>query len=116
MAEITGTAYQDIRDYIQGNWSYIALKSDVNAEIMRIKTDDSRVKWLHGQGAQTLILELRLTGLDFKTKPQKISKVELYKESSGGTPLVSESFTTVTIEVDADKITINLSIQVPQVA
>ncbi|MBS4188660.1 hypothetical protein KHA94_16215 [Bacillus sp. FJAT-49705] len=115
MAEITSTAYQDLRDYIQTNWNYISLKSDTNAEIMRVKTDDSRVQWLHEQGAQTLTLELRLTGLDFETKPQKIAKAELYKAAIGGTPLVSETFATVTIEVDADKLAVTLNIQVPQV-
>ncbi|MFO1445283.1 hypothetical protein KDN24_19205 [Bacillus sp. Bva_UNVM-123] len=114
MAEITSAAYQDLRDYIQANWSYIALKSESNEEIIRIPTSDEKVAWLHEEGTPILTLELRLTGLDFDTKPQIVSKAELYKTLESANPLVSESFAAVTIEVDADKLVVTLNIQVPQ--
>lgn len=115
MAEITSSGYQDLREHVQSTWQYVVLKSDTNAEILRIKTDDPRVIWAHNSGDQVLILKLSLTGLDFESKPQRINKIELYKEQTGGSPFVSESFSLVTIEVDADKLTVTLKIQIPQV-
>ncbi|TCJ05036.1 hypothetical protein [Cytobacillus praedii] len=115
MAEITASAYQDLRNYIKTNWQYIVIKSDKGLEILRIKTDDPRVTWLSSDDAQIMTVELRLTGLDFTTKPIVLTKAEIYKTSVDGVPMVSETFMPVTLEVDADKLTITINIQVPKV-
>lgn len=116
MAEITSSAYQAIRDYIQQNWKYIELRDDAGNAIVRLSPSDSRVSWIHNAGDQTLKLQVIIKGSDADiTKPQTFASSAIYDVATGGQPYSIESFTPFTIESDQDELTVIHSIEVPQV-
>ena len=43
MAEITSSAYQDIRNHIQSTWKYIELQDETGNKIIRLSPSDNRV-------------------------------------------------------------------------
>lgn len=114
--EITSTAYQNLRDYIQSNWKYIELQDDVGTPIVRLSPSDSRVTWTHTAGDQTLKLQVIIKGSDVDiTKPKTFAKSVIYNVATGGTPFSTETFTAFIIETDQDELTVVHNIQVPQV-
>ncbi|AKS37684.1 hypothetical protein NP92_04240 [Anoxybacillus gonensis] len=114
MAEITSSAYQAIRDYIQANWQYIELRDDLGNPILRLSPSDSRVtSTIEGQ---TVKLQIVVKGSDADiTKPQTFASSAIYDVATGGQPYSIESFTSFTIESDMDELTVIHEIQVPQV-
>ncbi|MDE8562759.1 hypothetical protein PNH38_02540 [Anoxybacillus rupiensis] len=116
MAEITSSAYQALRNYIQNNWKYIELRDDANNPILRLSPSDSRVTWVHNAGDQTLKLQVVIKGSDADiTKPKTFASSAIYDVATGGQPYSIESFTPFTIESDMDELTVIHEIQVPQV-
>jgi len=116
MAEITASAYQAIRDYIQQNWQYIELRDDLGNPILRLSPADSRVSWIHNAGDQVLKLQIVVKGSDADiTKPQTFASSAIYDVATGGNAYSIESFTPFTIESDMDELTVIHEIQVPQV-
>ncbi|MBY6273966.1 MAG: hypothetical protein CW346_17480 [Bacillaceae bacterium] len=116
MAEITSSAYQAIRDYIQQNWQYIELRDDLGNAILRLSPADSRVSWIHNAGDQVLKLQIVVKGSDADiTKPQTFASSAIYDVATGGNAYSIESFTPFTIESDQDELTVIHSIEVPQV-
>ena len=116
MAEITASAYQALRNYIQQNWQYIELRDDLGNPILRLSPSDSRVSWVHNAGDQVLKLQIVVKGSDADiTKPQTFASSAIYDVATGGQPYSIESFTPFTIESDMDELTVIHSIEVPQV-
>lgn len=114
MAEITASAYQALRDYIQQNWKYIELRDDAGNAIVRLSPSDSRVtSTIEGQ---TVKLQIVVKGSDADiTKPKTFASSAIYDVATGGQPYSIESFTPFTIESDMDELTVIHEIQVPQV-
>jgi hypothetical protein len=116
MAEITASAYQALRNYIQANWQYIELRDDAGNAIIRLSPSDSRVSWIHNAGDQVLKLQVVIKGSDADIqKPQTFALSAIYDVATGGNAYSVESFTPFTIESDQDELTVIHSIQVPQV-
>ncbi|MBT2680146.1 hypothetical protein J7E38_14115 [Bacillus sp. ISL-35] len=116
MAEITASAYSDLRNYIQSNWKYIELQDDTGVVIVRLSPSDSRVTWTHLAGEQTLKLQVIIKGSDSDiTAPKTFAKSVIYNVATGGNPLSVESFTAFTIEGDQDELTVIHSFEVPKV-
>lgn len=115
MAEITTEAYQDLRDYIQTNWNYIALNNSGGTEILRLSPLDSRVSWVHVPSSAELQLQIIVKGSDTEIPlSTTIASSSIYKVASSGTAYSKESFNPFTFESENDELTVIHSIQVPQ--
>ncbi|WP_003545437.1 hypothetical protein [Desulfotomaculum nigrificans] len=116
MAEITASAYQNLRDYIQNNWKYIELRDDTNTPIFRIDTSDPRVTWTHTAGANPLELTCVISGSDTDiTLPKTFASSAIYNVATGGDAFSIETFTPFTMTNTADQLIIKHQIQVPQI-
>ncbi|KJE26478.1 hypothetical protein LG52_75 [Geobacillus kaustophilus] len=116
MAEITSSAYQALRNYIQNNWKYIELRDDTGNAIIRLSPSDSRVSWIHSAGDQILKLQVVIKGSNTDIqKPKTFASSAIYDVATGGQPYSIESFSPFTIESDQDELTVIHEIQVPKV-
>jgi hypothetical protein len=123
MAQITSDGYQDLRDRIQANWTYIELRDDAAGgtggdPIVRIAETDPRVSWIHSGGAQALQLRVVLTGSDADVPvPVTIRSSAIYKVSSAGSAMSAETLVEgdATINADPDSVTITHTIEVPDI-
>lgn len=116
MAEITASAYQALRNYIQQSWKYIELRDDAGNAIVRLSPSDSRVKWVHNASDQVLKLQIVIKGSDADiTKPRTFVSSAIYDVANGGNAYSVESFTPFTIKSDQDELTVIHEIQVPKV-
>lgn len=116
MAEITSSAYADLRNHIESNWKHIELQDETGTPVVRLSPSDSRVSWTHSAGSQILTLQVVVKGSDTDISvPQTFAKSVIFNVASGGNALSTESFTAFTMETDQDELTVTHSIQVPQV-
>jgi hypothetical protein len=125
MAEITAPAYQNIRDYIQANWKWIALMDNqgVPVQVVRLQQGvDSRVTWTHVAGAQTLELTVVVKGSDADiggvngaNLPKTLASSQIHASAGSATSFSTESFAPFTIQTVDDELTIKHRIQVPKV-
>lgn len=115
-SELSAAGYQDLRTYINTNWAFIELRNAQNDAILRLGTTDPRVSWKHAAGAQELILQITVAGGDADISlPATIARSAIFKGSTGGDVMSEDTFTAVTLEVAADKVTIQHKIQVPEI-
>ncbi|MGM7635501.1 hypothetical protein [Bacillus sp. Hm123] len=111
MAQIKEAAYEDLRNYIQSNWKYIELQDETGSSIIRLDSTDNRVtSTIEGNNVKITIV---IKGSELSL-PKTFAKSVIFKESTGGIPLSEESFTAFTIEAPEDELTVNHTIQVPQ--
>lgn len=118
MAAIPTAGYQDLRDYIQANWTFIEVRDTTGAAILRVGGADARVSWVHAAGSQTLQRRIVITGSDADVPvPVTARSTAIFKVASGGSAMSVETLVEgdATISADADNITITHNIQVPQV-
>jgi len=120
MADPLNTAgYEDLRNYVQNNWQYVALIDDSGTEITRINIpNDSRASWASGSGNNPLKVEIVVEGGDSDVDVQSngaitFLKVASYKVSGGGSNLGDETFTNATLEASQDELTITHTIEIP---
>jgi hypothetical protein len=113
--EIPSAGYEQLRDYVQNNWGFISVLDDTGTEITRIDVAaDGRASW--STGAQTRSITVTVAGSDADvTTPVTISGSELYDSDVATDVLSSDSFTGATLEKDADELTVEHEVQVPQV-
>lgn len=114
MAEITASAYSDLRNYIQTNWQYIELQDDMGVTILRLSPSDTRVTSVIEGNNVKITVVVKGSDTDI-TAPSTFAKSVIYNVSTGGTPFSTESFTPFTIETDQDELTVIHNIEVPQV-
>lgn len=117
MTEITEPAYQDIRNYIQTNWTYMELRDVENTPIIRIRIGgDARAKWVHTANARTLMAEVTVQGSDADIPvPCTIARSVIYKGAVGGEAFSEETITPFYIMDESDRCTITHHIEVPMV-
>lgn len=118
MAEITTYAYEDLRAYIEANWTYISLYDNggTPAEVLRLPVSDARVTWTHTAGAATLELTIVITGADAEISaslPKTFASSRIFKVSSGGNSFSTETFSAFTIQTSSDQLTVKHRIEVP---
>lgn len=114
MAEITASAYQNLRDYIQANWKYIELQDETGIAIVRLSPSDLRVTSIIEGNNIKITVVVKGSDSDI-VKPKTFAKSVIFNVASGGTSFSTETFTPFTIESDQDELTVIHSIQVPQV-
>lgn len=123
MAAITNDGYQDLRDRIEANWTYIEVRNagaagTGGAAVVRLPVSDSRVDWMHTPGAQALQLRVVLTGSDADiSEPVTLRSSAIYKVATGGSALSAEVLAEgdATITAPADSVTITHTIEVPDI-
>lgn len=114
MAEITASAYSDLRNYIQTNWQYIELQDETGTAILRLSPADSRVTSIIEGNSVKITVVVKGSDTDI-VAPKTFSKSVIYNVATDGTPFSTESFTAFTIETDQDELTVIHNIEIPQV-
>lgn len=121
--EIREAGYQTIRDYIDSGidvpdgWDYIELRDGQDEQVTRVSiTDDDRAGWEHSPGMdQTLEVRVEVEGGDDDIPtPTTFAASALYNEESGGDELAWDSFSSATLEQDADTLVVVHEVHVPQ--
>ena len=118
MAEIATKGYEDLRAYVEATWKYIELQNSSGTAIIRKDIGDARVTWNHTAGAQTLQLKFVVKGSDADLSgllPKTFAKSAIFKVATGGDSMTTETFTSFTMAVADDQLTVIHNIQVPQV-
>lgn len=114
MAEITASAYSDLRNYIQSSWKYIELQDELGTAIVRLSPSDTRVTSIIEGNIVKVTIVVKGSDIDI-VAPKTFAKSVIYNVASGGNPFSTESFTAFTIESDLDELTVIHNIEVPQV-
>ena len=114
MANLPAGGEDDIRSYIQSNWTFIALTDDAGAEIFRVDvTADSRFAFSSDSTADPLTISGSVTGGDSDISlPVTVSGSELYKSASDATVRSDETFANATLQTSQDTIDIDHSISI----
>ncbi len=117
--EIPVEGYQDIRDYIEANWTHVELRDSDSAVWARLViATDSRVSWTHDPSAQTLELTIELKGDDAdidvaEDGAQEFAESALLKGAVGGDDMSVNTFTPVTLADPDDELVVKHRVQVP---
>ena len=110
----TDAGDQDIREYIEANWTDIALIDDEGAEETRIDIGaDERASFVSGAGDNPLTIEVEVEGADSDIDlPTTLVRSELYKAETGGDELSGDDFdegaAEITDEADTLRVTHNI--------
>lgn len=116
MAQISTEGYNDLKQYVSTTWKHIAVYN-ASTELFRISTEDARVT-MGSTVANPLTITLVLEGSDAEltTLPKTVDAVGLFKAASLGNRMTAkEQFTPFTFEQDADKLTIEMKLEVPAI-
>lgn len=110
--------YQDLRSYIQSNWTHIAIIDDTDSEVLRWNiTDNNNVSWSSGSASNPLEITLTVTGSDVQdnggTLPVTVIGSTLYKSASAPNPMAGDSHTAATLEAPNDELQITHQTEVP---
>ncbi len=122
MAEITEAGYQDLRDYVEGAWSFVEIRDDSaagagGAAVVRLDPSDPRVEWVHAPSAQVLQIRVTLRGDDGDiTPPVTLRSAALYDAGTGGSAYAEEVFSEgdAVINSESDEVTVTFDVEVPQ--
>jgi len=120
-SEFNAAGYEDVRTYIQNNWTHIALINDSGTEITRIDVAaDSRSSWSSGPSTNPLTATITVTGGDSDIDVESngavtISKTESYKSGGASTSMAGDPFTNATLEASNDEVTITHDIEHPTI-
>ena len=100
VGDIYAEGYQDLRDYVQANYKYIALVDNADNEVVRLEIGvDSRANWIHVAGANPLIVQVTVKGSDTEiTEPCTLNKAYLYKTTVSAVKMAGGLHTPFTIE------------------
>ena len=100
VGDIYAEGYQDLRDYVQANYKYIALVDSDDNEIVRMEIGvDIRANWIHVAGANPLIVQVTVKGSDAEiAEPCTLNKVYLYKTAVSTVKMAGGLHTPFTIE------------------
>lgn len=121
MSEISSAGYQTVRDWMTQSsaWGFHALCNGADVELLRVNIDtDTRSSWTHVSGSQTLEVTTVIKGSDSEISaslPVTFAKSKMYKTSSGGSVLSTETFSSITLTTVNDQITVKHQIEVPEV-
>ncbi len=120
-AEIKTAGYQSIRDLMEANWIFIELRSSMGSPWGRLEVgEDPRVYWSHEPNSRTLEITVELKGDDGdldvgSSGPVEFGQSGLYLADTGGDELSSNTFTSVTLEVEEDQLVVKHRVEVPVV-
>lgn len=124
MQEITSHGYQDFRNYVQANWTYIELRRTNGTPVLRLPVSDPRVSWNHAPGAQELELVAIITAIDADIQaiglPIVFGESAVFTQTEGGNARSVVTFPDFNMAqadpAEPDKLTVRHRIQIPQIA
>ena len=113
----TDAGDQDIREYIEANWTHIALIDDTGAEETRIDIGaDARAEFVSGAADNPLTVEVEVEGADSDIDvPTTLVRSELFKTDSGGDEMSGDDFAEGSAEIgsEADTLVVTHDIEQP---
>ena len=113
----TAAGDEDLRNYIQNNWTHIALIDDTGAEETRIDIGaDARAEFVSGAADNPLTVEVEVEGADSDIDvPTTLVRSELYKTDSGGDEMSGDDFAEGSAEIgsEADTLVVTHDIEQP---
>jgi hypothetical protein len=114
--EISAAGYQDFKDRVEAAWLYIELRDAAGDPVVRLGTADPRVSWIHAPGENPK-LQAIVQGSDVDIPvPTTFRSSALFKVAEEGDALSVDTFDAdFTIGADADQLTVQHEVQVPQV-
>lgn len=116
MADYASGGYDDVRNYVYNNHTWLAIIDDSGTEVTRIDlSSSSLVTEESDAGSNPIEYMIELSGADIEsagaTLPITLTDMELYDSSSSSTVFATDEFrdssdnsTTATLEAPADKI------------
>ena len=112
----TDAGDEDIRAYIEANWTHIALIDDDAAEVTRIDIEeDSRASFTSGAATNPLTIEVTVEGSDDDIPvPTTFTRSELYKVDTGGDELSGDDFAEGAAEIASENDTLQVTHDVQQ--
>ena len=112
----TAAGDEDIRTYIENNWTFIALIDDTDSEVTRIDiTGDARASFTSDATTNPLTIEITVEGGDADIPvPTTFTRSELYKVSTGGDELSGDDFTEGSAEIASTNDTLQVTHDVEQ--
>lgn len=114
MANINTYGYEKIRTFVLANWKYLELQTPSGVVLKRFGTADGLT--ITGTSTSTEIeYKLVISGSDATFLNQQVSKSILFDVATGGSAIVTETFTTFTFESTDDELTIIHKLQLPAV-
>ena len=116
-SSLSSVAYKDLRDDIIANYLYVEIVDDSDKEITRLKIGDTdeRAKWTQEDGANPLVLAIKLSGSDSDIpNPSTIAGLYLHKTAADTTrETESAAFTVFTVQSLDDSLNITGQIYLP---
>ena len=113
----TDAGDEDIRAYIESNWTHIALIDDDAEEVTRIDIDeDERASFTSGAETNPLTIEIEVEGADDDIPvPTTFTRSELYKVETDGDELSGDDFAEGAAEIasEADTLLVTHDIEQP---
>jgi len=112
----TAAGDEDIRAYIEANWTYIALVDDEGAEVTRLDiTTDDRASFVSGSDTNPLTIEVTVEGSDDDIPvPTTFERSELFKVDTDGDELSGDDFAEGTAEIGSENDTLQVTHDVEQ--
>jgi hypothetical protein len=107
--------FEDLRSYIQSNWTHAEFIDDSGSVIFRLSiSGDGRLSWTSGSASNPLTLESQFTGSDSDISlPVTFRRVDLYKGSGATTRMGNDTHIDATLEASADSVTITTDVEMP---
>lgn len=118
MTEINEILYKLFRDKANENITYIELRNDSGAQIIRIPVTDPRVTYTFNRDNQTQVYTILLKGDDSDiTLPKIFGSAALYDGSGvGANELATDSFDALAyLNSTVDEVTVTINLSIPQV-
>ena len=112
----TAAGDQDIREYIEANWTHIALIDDEGAEETRIDIEeDSRAEFVSGAADNPLTVEVEVEGADSDIDvPTTLVRSELFKTDSAADEMSGDDFAEGAAEIGSDSDTLIVTHDIEQ--
>jgi hypothetical protein len=113
MSELNAAGYQAVQNLIINAGWYIELVDELDAPVFRRQLTSG--KWT--DNGQSITATEVITGEDLDISlPQTFAGGVLYAGAEGGDALTEvEAFSQTTLEVEADSLTVNFTLEVPQI-
>lgn len=120
MTEFDAYGYEDLRQYLQNNWNYIAVLDSGGTEHLRWDVAaNSNASFTSGPTNNPLTAELTITGSDLQnagaTLPVTLDTTETYKSSGASSRTSHDPFTDATLEASGDQVVITHDYEMPQI-
>ncbi len=100
---ITQSGYNDILNYLAGNWKYIEILDAYRALITRVQVDNNNISYELTPGYNKLTLKIKLNSSIISSLPATITGIKIYKDATGGDAVYQATFEDITLQTATDE-------------